>query len=155
MPRPKASPTSYQDVIPMLNFAVENNGARFECGSLGNAIRTVQRMNQYRTIERRINYDAHKSAGPSPGQREHEWNWEVQSLKYQVSIYDNLIIRRPTNSMVIIDRKPDQPYTQAYYPDGRPADDIRSSEEKNMNKAPPLMPTSKLDLEIANPNDDE
>jgi hypothetical protein len=60
MPRPKASPSSYRDVIPMLQFAKRSGGARFNCGTLANAIRTVQRMNQFRIVDRRINYDVHK-----------------------------------------------------------------------------------------------
>lgn len=120
MPRPKASPNAYRDVIPMLDAALHAGGARFDCGTRENAIRMVQRLNQYRLLSRRMNFDQHKAAGPQHNQTNDQWLFEVQQMKWHISAYDDLIIRFPRDGMIIIDRKPDQPFLAAFDKDGNP-----------------------------------
>jgi hypothetical protein len=124
MPRPKASPNSYRDVRPMLDAALGagDRGARFSCGSRENAIRMVQRMNQFRLITRRMNFEQHKAAGPQHNETRDRWAFEVQNMKWHISEYDDLIIRYPRDEWIIIDRKPDRPFIEAFDGEGNPLD---------------------------------
>jgi hypothetical protein len=130
MPRPKASPASYRDVIPMLEFAKRSGGARFNCGTLANAIRTVQRMNQFRIVDRRINFDIHKNKPPKDPDRLYWHELAVQRMDHLVSEYDGLVIRRPTDMFVVVDVKPDKPWLEAYDANMNFVEDIRSDDQK-------------------------
>jgi hypothetical protein len=130
MPRPKASPSSYRDVIPMLQFAKRSGGARFNCGTLANAIRTVQRMNQFRIVDRRINYDVHKNSPPKDPDRLYWHEQAVQRMEHLASEYDSLVIRRPTDMFVVVDIKPDKPWLEAFDANMNFVEDIRSDDER-------------------------
>jgi hypothetical protein len=130
MPRPKASPASYRDVIPMLEFAKRSGGARFNCGTLANAIRTVQRMNQFRIVDRRINFDIHKNRPPKDPDKLYWHELAIQRMDHLTSEYDGLVIRRPTDMFVVVDVKPDKPWLEAYDANMNFVEDIRSDEER-------------------------
>jgi hypothetical protein len=125
MPRMKAGPNSYQDIQRILDNAWERGGARIDVGSQAAAIRMVQRMNQFRIIDRKVMYESVKRRVPDPNNFDAVQDYEknINQMWALASVYDHLIIRRPVDGMVIIEKKPSRPYVAMYDLEGNLIDE--------------------------------
>lgn len=92
MPKPKVGRSAYEDVIWMMNAAVERGTLTFRCENEGKAIRALQRMNQYRIMDRQGNQN-------------------------MLSLYDNFIYKR-RGELIIAETKDAVACIEAFDKDG-------------------------------------
>lgn len=125
MPRMKAGPNSYQDIQRILDSAWERGGARIDVGSQAAAIRMVQRMNQFRIIDRKVMYESTKRRVPDPNNFDavQDYDKNINQMWALASLYDHLIIRRPVDGIVVIEKKPSRPYVAMYDLEGNLIDE--------------------------------
>lgn len=112
-------PTAYFDVIPALDAALLNDGAVVKCATTGAAVKQIQRMNQFRILDRKMNHEKRlRMELPEGIHRSIEID-NREKLYYLKSIYDVLIIRR-RNTDIIIERRPKTPWLEITDLNGNP-----------------------------------
>jgi hypothetical protein len=121
-----AGTKTYADIIPAMQQALARGGLRLTCANEAAAIRTVQRMNQYRILDRKIQ-NAIRTAKPLPEKQgpndfktefiRERMEWYRDRLMHLYSQYDELIIKRREN-VVLLEIKPKQPFIAAETLDG-------------------------------------
>jgi hypothetical protein len=151
----KAGPNSYQDIQRILDRAWERGGARIDVGSQAAAIRMVQRMNQFRILDRKVMYEKTKRLIPDPNNFDAVQDYEknVNGMWALASLYDHLIIRRPVDGVVIIEKKPSRPYIAMYDLEGnlidegedKPVEMPTPAGHKHEEKFDPSKPLNLLD----------
>lgn len=112
-------PAAYSDITPMLYEALQK-GAQVNCGTVAAAVKLVQRMNQFRIMDRKLNYE--KQMRRELPQNDIYRAIEIrnrENLLYLKSIYDVLIFKR-RESVVIIERRPPQPWISITDLEGNP-----------------------------------
>jgi hypothetical protein len=112
-------PTAYFDIIPALEGALQNNGAVIECGTTGNAIKQIQRMNQYRILNRRMNHERRLKMDLPHGPMAGVEMKNREELFYLKSKFDVLIIRR-RETKIVIEMKPSKPWLSITDLEGNP-----------------------------------
>lgn len=117
-------PTAYYDIVPALDAALYKGGARVQCGTEGAAIKLVQRMNQYRILDRKINMKRrHEKPLPADFTMASLEQANRDEMVYLSSEYDGLIIKR-VGTVVILERRPDHPWIEITDMDGNPIEVI-------------------------------
>jgi hypothetical protein len=112
-------PTAYFDIIPGLDAALYNNGAVIECKSTGEAIKQIQRMNQFRILDRKMNHEKRLRMELPEGIHRGIEIQNRENLYYLKSIYDVLVIRR-RDTKIVIERRPKTPWLAITDLDGNP-----------------------------------
>lgn len=113
-------PRAYFDLVPALNAALYSGGARVQCGTEGAAIKLVQRMNQYRILDRKLNLKRkHEKPLPADYAMAALEQSNRDEMVYLHSEYDNLIIKR-VGTVVILEHKPEHPWLEITDLQGNP-----------------------------------
>jgi hypothetical protein len=113
-------PAAYGDIVPYLNRALMTDGIRIEASTEGAAIKLVQRFNQFRILDRKINMKL-KHERPLPTDelmRGIELDNRSQFM-YLESVYDELIIRR-SHTVVTIEKRDKNPWVSVTDLKGNP-----------------------------------
>lgn len=119
-------PAAYRDILPALEEALWKPVVMIECGTAAAAVKLVQRMNQFRILDRRLNHENRlkKELPPVDGPNDimgREYRAiemrNRENLMYLKSQYDILVIRR-RDSLVIIERRPEHPWLKVMDGDG-------------------------------------
>jgi hypothetical protein len=120
MSRSLKGPTAYRDIIPALEEALWKPVIMIECGTTAAAVKLVQRMNQYRILDRKLNHENRlkKELPPLEGPNDvmgREYRAlemrNRENLMYLRSQYDILVIRR-RDSLVLIERRETHPWVK-------------------------------------------
>lgn len=151
MGRSKISILAYNDVLPLMRATVnEGKNVRVRCQSEAAAIKTVQRMNKARVLDRESNPDLISLFDAWIYRRRGEYIY----LEKRVLVFDEVIDDQGNHFDIAEHGRP------AMLPDpGESTDSFikrveRERPEKvlNMNKPPEIDPTKPLDLDIGDEN---
>jgi hypothetical protein len=116
---PLKGPQAYKDITPLLMSALHRGGCQVDAGSTAAAIKLVQRMNQFRILDRKINHDAacRRELPYVAADREMELSLR-NNLYYLKSDFDDLIFKR-RDSIVLVEMR-GMPYKSVKTLDGEP-----------------------------------
>jgi hypothetical protein len=120
MPKTLRGPAAYGDIVPYLNQAMMSDGVRIEASTEAAAIKLVQRFNQFRILDRKINM---KTKHERPLPEDEYWRYiELENrsrFMYLESPYDELIIRR-SYTVVTIEKRDKNPWLKVTDLKGNP-----------------------------------